>query len=366
VEQPPNFVELQNTFHARTLGIAYRDLLSAGVVGVGDLAVVQNHLGASMSVDVAAGIGWVAGSDDVLVPITQPLYRCRNDGVVNLAIGAADATKPRVDRVIAHVYDSQFAGALDKWALEVLPGVATVGATDVNLLGAAAVPTSCLELARVNVPAAAGSIVNANIVDYRRGARVGAGSALSAITARKRTAAIAQNTVTETDLLNGEFTIPGGSLGSKGVARLTMWGDCLFTSGASQNLPRFRVKYGPSPNTILDTGTVTNALGTSAAVGTWKATFEWVVCGTQSFFFLRLELAPPVGNASSAGLFTTGQGTYQWIQGGTTGRAIATGGIFTGIIPDVDRQLFFTVVNGSATNTFVELRGADLELSAAL
>jgi hypothetical protein len=173
VEQPALFLELANTYHAKELGVLYRDLLSEGIIGPGDLAVSQRAAGANMSVDVADGATWVLGDDD---PARQPLYRCRNDAVVNLAIAAADATKPRVDRIVAHVYDAQFAGAQNKWALEVLQGVATAGATDVNLLGADAIGNNELELARVVVPAAAASIVNANIVDYRSGARIGAGN----------------------------------------------------------------------------------------------------------------------------------------------------------------------------------------------
>jgi hypothetical protein len=170
VEKPALFLEIPNTFHARELGVAYRDLFTEGTTTPGGLVVSQRALGVNMSVDVAKGVTYVSGDDNL---DTQPNYRCYNDAVVNLAIAAADATKPRVDRIVARVYDAQFFGAQNKWALEVLTGVATVGATRTNLAGAIAIPNNAVELARVEVAAAAGSIANANIFDYRPAARVG-------------------------------------------------------------------------------------------------------------------------------------------------------------------------------------------------
>src|SRR5881227_2212660 len=101
--QPPLFIGVNGQIGADELGLPYRDIMGEGVVGATDLAVAQRAAGANMSVDVAAGAAWIDGDDDVN---TQPTYRVRNDATVNVAIAGADASKPRVDRVVARVYDS--------------------------------------------------------------------------------------------------------------------------------------------------------------------------------------------------------------------------------------------------------------------
>jgi hypothetical protein len=170
--QPPLFIGVNGQIGADELGLPFRDLIGEGTLGAGDLAVAQRAAGANMSVDIAAGAAWVKGDDDVNA---QPTYRVRNDATVNLAVSASDATKPRVDRIVARVRDSAFAGVSLAWTLEVVPGVATTGATLANLSGAAAVPNTTLLLANVLVPAASTTVVTANIDDKR----VRAGLALS-------------------------------------------------------------------------------------------------------------------------------------------------------------------------------------------
>src|SRR3954452_23788589 len=70
--------------------------------------------------------------------------------------------------------------------------------------------------------------------------------------ARKTTAKTVNTTVTETDLLNGEFNLSAGALGTTGKMRILAWGDCLNNTGAAVNMPRFRFKLGG--NVFIDTG----------------------------------------------------------------------------------------------------------------
>ena len=91
----------------------------AGVVGAGDLAVSANAT-PNMSVNVAAGQAWIAGS----TAANQGLYYCFNDAPVNLIIAAADPTNPRYDLVVATVLDAAYAGASNEWTLQVITGTA--------------------------------------------------------------------------------------------------------------------------------------------------------------------------------------------------------------------------------------------------
>jgi hypothetical protein len=59
----------------------------------------------------------------------------------------------------------------------------------------------------------------------------------------KTTAKDVTNTLTETDLLNAEITIPGGTIGTTGVVRAVLLGDYL-NNGASEAPPDLRVKLG--------------------------------------------------------------------------------------------------------------------------
>jgi hypothetical protein len=150
-----------------------RALAGEGVVGLTDLRVSQKAGGANMSVDVAAG--------ECFVLMNNPLGGLRfgylagvansgTPGAPNVADGwistftAADGANPRIDRVVATIYDS----ALDltgryEIAFRVIAGAPTAGATLANLNGVAAVPDNSILLANVLIPAGASTIPDANI-----------------------------------------------------------------------------------------------------------------------------------------------------------------------------------------------------------
>jgi len=166
----PLFLNIDSFYGADELGLPYRDLIGEGIVEAGDLAVSERASGANMSVDVAAGACWVAGDDDA---DAQPTYRLRNDATVNVAISAADATNPRIDLVVARVYDSAFAGVSDAGTIEVVTG------TPAGSPSAPSLPNNAVALAQVAVAAGASSVTTANITDVRTRATVGAGKAQS-------------------------------------------------------------------------------------------------------------------------------------------------------------------------------------------
>lgn len=148
------------------------DGLQEGVLGAGDLKVTPGASG--VNVDVAGGKGFVQG--DTIAD--QRLYHIWNDATKNSAafeagdITAPDATNPRLDQIIARLWDHEAdASGQRKWRLEVLAGTATSGATLDNRNGAAALPDSAMRLADVLVPSGATGLVAADIRDRRPWAR---------------------------------------------------------------------------------------------------------------------------------------------------------------------------------------------------
>lgn len=192
----PEFLQTK-TYAAMRLRQVLLDLpIQEGVVGATDLKVTQRAAGgANLSIDVAAGSGYVRGD----TTSRQGLYHTYNDAVVNLAIGTNTSGNPRIDQVIMRVYDSQdgLAGS-DQATLEILPGSPQAGATLDNRSGAAVLPLSCVRLADIVVASGASSITNANIRDRRPWAH-GAFSSL-ARTAGDFTSAATSATLLHTDL----------------------------------------------------------------------------------------------------------------------------------------------------------------------
>jgi hypothetical protein len=161
----PAFLQ-PRTYSAQQVRHLYDQLVPReGIVGRGDFTVSQRAAGANMSVDVAAGEAFVQGDTSA----RQGIYHLTNDAVANVAVPAANGTNPRVDLLVARVNDSTVVGSSDTPALEIVQGTPTSGATLANLTnapgqpGGPAIPATALPLAFILVPAAATSIVDANI-----------------------------------------------------------------------------------------------------------------------------------------------------------------------------------------------------------
>jgi hypothetical protein len=152
------------------------DAFQEGVLGAADGAL-EVTAGSGLTVDVAAGVAFVQGDDET----DQGLYRVFNDAAVNSAgfsapIPTADATDPRVDRIVLRVYDDYVDASGNYSAvLAVLPGTPTAGANLTNLDGAATVPNTTLHLADVLVGAGATTLTSAEISDVRSEAAASSG-----------------------------------------------------------------------------------------------------------------------------------------------------------------------------------------------
>lgn len=122
----------------------------------GLLAVTQTG-SPSMSLQIASGVCYVSGTEGT----KQGLYACTNDATDTVAVTTAHATLPRIDSVIARVYDSAYSGAANNWALEILTGTAASSPLAPTL------PANAIRLYNVQVGAAVTSISNGNLTDVR-------------------------------------------------------------------------------------------------------------------------------------------------------------------------------------------------------
>lgn len=139
------------------LGGLYGASTTGGVLE--GLAVTAGGVG--LSVDVQPGIAIVENP----APWGGP-YNVGSDSVVNVPLVPANASNPRIDVIVARVYDSAYEGAEDRWALEVVTGAAAASPLPPTL------PNRSLALAQVTVPASASSIGAGDVTDLR--AAVGA------------------------------------------------------------------------------------------------------------------------------------------------------------------------------------------------
>ncbi len=120
-----------------------------GVLDSGDFKVTP--AGAANQLSVAAGEAIIEGD----AVSDQGRYHGRSSAAQTLTLATApDVVNPRIDQVVLEVKDSQHDGSgLNVARLRVVSGTATVGATLANRSGAAALPSTCVRLADVLVPA---------------------------------------------------------------------------------------------------------------------------------------------------------------------------------------------------------------------
>jgi hypothetical protein len=157
--------------------------VGGGVVGDSDLIVSERAGTPNMSVDVAGGSVWVAGTESTY----QGAYFCDNRGTTNLVVSLGDATNPRIDLVVARVKDSVYSGASDAWEIAVVEGTAAASPS------APTAPPNSVTLAQIDVAAGASSVVDGDITDLR-------------------TFVTADQFRTATLSVTGDMTVDGGTL----------------------------------------------------------------------------------------------------------------------------------------------------------
>jgi hypothetical protein len=144
-------------------------VLTSGVPTVGtstSFAVTQRGAGANMSVDIAVG--------DAMIPYSSYVFHGFSNAVFNRTITAADPSNPRRSIIVAYVDLAVVSSASNNniGALKFLSVNGTAAASpadplDATIQSAVGAGNPWVKLARVQVAAAASSVVNANITDLR-------------------------------------------------------------------------------------------------------------------------------------------------------------------------------------------------------
>jgi Ni,Fe-hydrogenase III small subunit len=124
-----------------------------------DLKVMASAV-PDVNITIRAGACFVSGTQVA----DQGMYHVYNDAdmvIPLLTNNPANASNPRYDVVVARLQDQQYSGVTDLPTIEMVTG--TPAASPV----VPAVPTNCLILANVLVPAASTTVTQANITDRR-------------------------------------------------------------------------------------------------------------------------------------------------------------------------------------------------------
>lgn len=186
---------------------------------------------------------------------------------------------------------------------------------------------------------------------------------------RKTTSKAVNSTTGKTDLLNGEFNLPAGAMGTDKVVRLTAWGDWKQNAGSSKDIPRFSVDLGTTGGggggaTLIDTGNIGFAVCLNLTNRyPWRIVCEIRNLGSASSqeatFAGRLMYAYDSGTASAA--FVTGTGfTYADANVTVTYDGYGTGSVDTA---SADRGVLLNVVNASGSANYeTKLLGALIEV----
>lgn len=163
---------------------------------------------------------------------------------------------------------------------------------------------------------------------------------------RKETAKEVKQSVAETDLLNGEFTIPANSMGSHRRAVLLLEGTILNNTGGGKQPPRFKLKLGGTTLFDIDGSAAgITAINADPTEGPWWALVEIKQQAATSSQEVTIDGAIADGNDVIDGSFPVGLGYLddrsqphsRWFFGRTASSVDMT----------ADRALAWTVINAA-------------------
>lgn len=135
-------------------------IAKSGVCGAGDLEVLPQST-PNMSVQIYPGRAWIKGSQVKW----QGTYQVVNDSIINLNVPTPDSS-PRIDIIVARVYDSEYGDGLDTAQIELISG------TPASSPVAPSVPPKAIKLAQFTVTPSMTAITAVNMVDSRANANL--------------------------------------------------------------------------------------------------------------------------------------------------------------------------------------------------
>jgi len=287
---------------------------SEGVRTSTDLQVAQRGAGANMSVDISSGFATIQGD----VVAGQGFYFAYNDAVYNLSgFTAANATNPRIDRVVIRVRDAFHGDPANDVSFQILTGTATSGANLSNLTGAAAVGNSQLLLANILVPANATSITTGNIANVAPVSGIGGVSKLAWVgypvgstntTPTANAAILVPFTLYTTQTIDRVHFVSGtqsgnfdvGVFDSAGARKVSKGSTAQSTLAAGANEVTFTA-------TQLNAGQYYLALAADNATGTFRFDGSGVNAGTAKYYQRQVATSFPLPSSLTVGTTTPAQ-----------------------------------------------------------
>lgn len=314
-------------------------IVSGGLLGASDLQLSAPASG--MSVNVSTGEAYIPGNEGG----AQGAYYGRGTSQTNDTISAANPTNPRIDTICGTISDSGYTeptgGSGDQWAIQVVTGTPTSGATLSNLLGAASLPGSSLLLGYVLVPANATNIIAADISNV-------AGLAVAGVPDYYQTPASGSVTAISGQWLQGQssttITLPApvknATVAITAASSVTSSAPITVQVGASGAINGL----GLSGATSFKLGEPFAAVMLMADGANW-----WIVAGAQDTGWVTLSLGTNVSAAT--GYFSPAGrliGDRVWLTGGvTTNASFSPGGTLV-TLPSTLRPASTVQVNGPA------------------
>jgi hypothetical protein len=153
---PPSWLQ-QGSHPAENDRLSMQALISTtGIIGSSSLAVTAQG-SPNMTVNVAQGWAGIVGTTQS----NMGVYVGYNDATTVLTITTANATNPRIDRIVMTVNDAYYTGSTNNVVFQVLAGTPAGSPT------APATPANSISLATIAVGAGVSVINSGNITDTR-------------------------------------------------------------------------------------------------------------------------------------------------------------------------------------------------------
>jgi hypothetical protein len=285
---PPSWLQ-QGSHPAENDRLTMQGIVSStGILGSTSLAVTA-QASPNMTVNIATGWGAVVSST-----ANAGVYTFYNDATTVATITTADATNPRIDRVVATINDAYYSGVLNNVVFTVVAGTPAASPT------APATPSNSISLATIAVAAGATSITGANITDTR------VASTSNLVGANYVTLAGTQTLTNKTLVSPQEVTTIAATAATGTINFDTVTqADLYYTTSATANFTlNFRGNSGTTLNSLLPVGQTTTVVfrNTNGSTAYYPTVFQ--IDGTAVTPKWQGGTAPSSGSASAVDVYT--------------------------------------------------------------
>ena len=147
---------------------------------------------------------------------------------------------------------------------------------------------------------------------------------------RKTTSKTVVSTVSATDLLNSEFSVPAGAMGVDRILRLTAYGDTKNQTGSTQATPMWELDFGSAS---VQGAALLSTWASSSGRHTWRAVATIANLGATGAQWINLVVESIVLQPSAAST-NTGGGNHQgtsWSMNPNTGLGTGLGPLNTNV-----------------------------------